>query len=124
MALAAFLAFGLRLVPLVGLSQCSCGEPGAFVVVPPQRAASVTDLRASGPACSGGRVECYKSSPEGCVYFYVEARAEGACRIEIDFADAETFVKDLRIVETEGCMCSGLYPEPFSEYEIRVDAGG
>jgi len=99
--------------------QCDCADPSLRVSVPPESAAGVTEVRASGTACDGVPVTCAQQGIGGCASWRFAAAAAGTCHVEVLFASGKTYARDVTIQHTDGC-CSGFYASPVSAADIEV----
>jgi len=120
----------MRSLLLVGLTatacsqsktECDCADPGVHVHVPPESAAAVTEVRLSGPACSGQKATCTQAAAAGCAAYGIAASAAGTCQIDVIFVDT-TFTATVTFAPGDSC-CTGLYPTPANAGEIEATRG-
>ena len=102
-------------------TECDCADPGAHVHVLPESAAEVTEVRLSGPACSGQKPTCTQAAAVGCATYGIVASAAGSCQIDVVFVDT-TFTATVTFAQGDSC-CTGLYPTPANAGEIEATPG-
>jgi hypothetical protein len=100
-------------------TQCECADPALRVLVPPESAVAVTELRLTGPACEGVTWSCSRPGTEGgCATYQFTAKAAGACHVEVVFVNG-TYTRDVTIVASTGC-CEGFRADPSTASDINV----
>lgn len=112
-----------------GPSECSCVDPSVVIVVPADRAASVSSVTFDGPACAGSAATCL-DSPEGgragsgCTRLAFRATNVGSCTVDVGF-DSGPAAFETSLTFIRSTCCAGFYPEVPSESTIAVpDLGG
>jgi hypothetical protein len=104
-------------------NQCDCADPAITISIPTDVAASVTAVRASGPACTGVTPTCANQTG-GCSQYRLLANAAGVCHIEVDFSGTTApYTRDVTTVAATSC-CDGFYPQPAGDVTVpEPDAG-
>jgi hypothetical protein len=107
-----------------GGTQCLCGDGGALVALPPDRAPQVVQFQLSGPACQGATATCSQPLASGCAEFTFHATAEGTCDVDVLFASAPPDFH-AQVSFTAVSCCPGYFPQPPGAGHIDVpDAAG
>ncbi len=104
-----------------------CADSTVYVVVPSDRADSVTGLQLSGEACANSVSECVVPAGSGCAKFAFRGTTIGSCTIDVLASTEPTdFTATFEMVRYP--YCPGDYPRLATGNTIDVsdteDAGG
>ena len=119
-------AIGLMLTSCTSSAvECDCVDTALFVSIPPDRAADVQSVTASGPACAGVVATCPTALSSGvCDRYRIAPNATGACYVAVVFSSgAAMFTSQSEIVEGAAC-CGGFVASPPSGADIDVPDDG
>jgi hypothetical protein len=111
-----------------GSTECSCSDPSVVIVVPADRAPSVSGVAFGGPACATSTATCLEPMGGGCARFAFRATGTGSCTVDVEFgAGPSAFEASLTFLRS--ACCAGFYPQVPSESTLVVpdlggDAGG
>jgi hypothetical protein len=102
-----------------GSTECRCASPSVVIEVPADRAASVTGVAFSGPACAQSQAACIDAADAGCTRLAFNATRAGACSVDVEFnASAASFQASLTFVQST--CCAGFYPQVPSDATLVV----
>jgi hypothetical protein len=107
-------------------TQCECAYTGTVIEIAEERTGDVARVTASGAGCSAAPHCVSDTTP--CSVYVVDASAEGACHIEVQFTSgAAPVVEDVTYRQASGSCCTGLYPTDAEGQSVIVppldDAG-
>jgi len=127
-ATAAVLALGACGGGGPGGAECTCGDDGVTIDLPPDRASQVASVQLGGAACQGVVPSCNQPVMAGCEQYTFHASGAGTCDIDVLFAsgpaDFHAEVSFARVT-----CCPGYWPQPPEAAHLEVpdlagDAGG
>lgn len=116
-------SFGLALATsLLATSGCGgeCVDRRGVVVVPASRAADVSVITATGPACPGTPPVCTDANTP-CTEYVVRGYAAGACHVTFEFTSGASPVSfDFQFESVDGSSCTGAGFFPVMGTERRT----
>lgn len=108
--------------------QCTCGDDGVTIDLPPDRASQVAGVQLGGVACQGVVPSCNQPVASGCAQYAFHAVAAGRCDVDVLFASGPSdFHAEVSFARVS--CCPGYWPQPPEAAHLEVpdpgaDAGG
>lgn len=111
-----------------GGTECTCGDDGVTIDLPPHRASEVAAVQLGGTACPGVTPSCSQPVASGCAQYTFHAVAAGTCDVDVLFASGPSdFHAEVSFAPV--ACCPGYWPQPPEAAHLEVpdlaaDAGG